>query len=179
MRRSGTYAGAAEYDQIFRAVGDPHRIRILGLLKDKEMSAGEILAELDIVQSTLSHHMKNLVEAGLVSAERRGKWTYYKLEEMTLVEAGNFLAHLPENDGPSRRIDVKSADTKSTEMKSADEKRTDTKITDVPKGGSDISGWTEKKSVSGKKKASKADPTETGKDSKKSKKGKKNKKNRK
>ena len=159
MRRSGTYAGAAEYDQIFRAVGDPHRIRILGLLKDKEMSAGEILAELDIVQSTLSHHMKNLVEAGLVSAERRGKWTYYKLEEMRLVEAGNFLAHLPEDAGPSRKAEPK--------------------IADVPKGGTDGRDGNEKKSASGKKKASKADLPETGKESKKSKKGKKNKKNRK
>ena len=174
MRRSGTYAGAAEYDQIFRAVGDPHRIRILGLLKDKEMSAGEILAELDIVQSTLSHHMKNLVEAGLVSAERRGKWTYYKLEVMTLVEAGNFLAHLPENDGSSRKPDVKSA-----EMKSLDAKRADTKSADVPKGASDSRGGSEKKAASGKKKASKVDLPETVKDSKKSKKGKKNKKNRK
>ena len=98
MKRSESYAGASGLDQLFRALGDPHRLKILCLLKEKDMSAGEILGALDIVQSTLSHHMKSLTEAGLVSAARQGKWTWYTLSGARLDEAGAFLKSLSGNN---------------------------------------------------------------------------------
>ena len=91
MKSSGIYAGGEFYDRIFRALGDPHRIQIIGLLKEKELSAGEILEAIDIVQSTLSHHMKTLSDSGAVNAVRRGKWTYYSLNEVNLEKAAAFL----------------------------------------------------------------------------------------
>ena len=92
MKNGAFNAGGEAYDRIFKALGDPHRIRIIELLKEKELSAGEILDTIDIVQSTLSHHMKTLSDSGAVNAVRRGKWTYYSLNESNLASASAYLA---------------------------------------------------------------------------------------
>ena len=91
MKNRVSNAGGVTFDQIFKAIGDPHRLQILMLLLENEMSAGEILKALDIVQSTLSHHMKSLVDAGVVAASRHGKWTYYSLNTDILKETVGYL----------------------------------------------------------------------------------------
>ena len=70
-------SGAAE---CFRALGDENRLRILTLLADGELCSGDLLRSMSIVQSTLSHHMKILVEAGIVKCRRQGKWSYYSVD---------------------------------------------------------------------------------------------------
>ena len=92
MNNNAIYAGGESFDRIFRALGDPHRIQIINLLREKELSAGEILEAIDVVQSTLSHHMKTLSDSGAVNAVRRGKWTYYSLNESNLEQAAAFLS---------------------------------------------------------------------------------------
>lgn len=62
---------------VFKAFSDESRVKILGLLKEGEMCGNSILNEMQIGQSTLSHHMKLLVESGIVSSRKDGKWTYY------------------------------------------------------------------------------------------------------
>lgn len=79
------------YDEVFRALGDPHRLQIIRLLCEREMNAGELLEPLDIVQSTLSHHMKVLTDCGVVTAVRRGKWTIYSLNAEVLSSACGLL----------------------------------------------------------------------------------------
>ncbi len=64
----------------FRALGDENRLRILELLEDRELCAADILSSIGVVQSTLSHHMKTLTEAGLVNVRKQGKWSYYSLD---------------------------------------------------------------------------------------------------
>ena len=64
---------------IFKALGDENRICILKLLRSGEMCACHLLEELNISQSTLSHHMKILCEAGLVTGRKEGKWMYYSI----------------------------------------------------------------------------------------------------
>jgi len=91
-------------DLVFRALGDPHRLKILALLLEREQSAGELLEEMDIVQSTLSHHMKILTESGLVTAVRRGKWTYYALNADTVGGACDYLA--PYREGSREAADL-------------------------------------------------------------------------
>lgn len=76
---------------VLRAFGDPHRLRILDLLKEQELSAGELLASLDIVQSTLSHHMKILTEAGIVKCRKNGKWSYYSIDRDRLVQVSEYI----------------------------------------------------------------------------------------
>lgn len=66
---------------VFKAFSDESRVKILGLLKDGEMCGNAILNEMQIGQSTLSHHMKLLVESGIVSARKDGKWTYYSINK--------------------------------------------------------------------------------------------------
>ena len=76
---------------VFRALGDENRMQILSLLKQREMNGTELLLAVSIVQSTLSHHMKILTEAGLVHCRRQGKWSWYSVNLARLKQAGIFL----------------------------------------------------------------------------------------
>ncbi len=80
-----------EFEKVFRALGDKHRLFILDLLMEREMNAGELLEKVSVVQSTLSHHMKALCESGLVAARKEGKWTYYTVEQEVVEAARKFL----------------------------------------------------------------------------------------
>ncbi len=71
----------ADHARVFKAFCDENRLMILSLLQSGEKCACILLERLDIVQSTLSHHMKILVESGIVNARKDGKWTYYSLDE--------------------------------------------------------------------------------------------------
>ena len=64
---------------IFKALGDENRIRILQLLHGGEMCACRLLEALNISQPTLSHHMKILCDAGIVTGRKDGKWTHYSI----------------------------------------------------------------------------------------------------
>ena len=64
---------------IFKALGDENRIRILKLLHSGEKCACKLLEELNISQPTLSHHMKILCDAGIVTGRKEGKWMHYSI----------------------------------------------------------------------------------------------------
>ena len=64
---------------VFKALGDENRIRILKLLRGGEKCACKLLEELNISQSTLSHHMKILCDAGIVTGRKEGKWMHYSI----------------------------------------------------------------------------------------------------
>ncbi len=66
---------------IFKGLSDPHRIRILEILKDKEVCTCKLSCELGMPLSTLAHHMKVLVASGVINSRRCGKWTYYSLNK--------------------------------------------------------------------------------------------------
>ena len=70
------------YVQLCKALADETRLEILGMLAERTgaLCACEIEAHFDLAQPTISHHLRILREAGLVSAERRGTWNYYTLE---------------------------------------------------------------------------------------------------
>lgn len=79
-----------------KALGDANRLRIIELLKhDEDMCACRLLEELDISQSTLSHHMSILCDAHLVQARRDGRWIRYRLDKDVLAELGSTLARDP------------------------------------------------------------------------------------
>ena len=67
------------YARIFKAMSDENRLKILDYLLEKDQSASELLDQMDFGQSTLSHHMKLLIYAGIVEARKTGKWTIYHL----------------------------------------------------------------------------------------------------
>jgi ArsR family transcriptional regulator, arsenate/arsenite/antimonite-responsive transcriptional repressor len=67
--------------QLFKALGDPARVRIVNLVatSDEPVCACELYGPLELSQPTVSHHLKTLVEAGLLDREQRGKWAYFSL----------------------------------------------------------------------------------------------------
>ena len=75
----------------FKAMGDENRLKILDMLSCGEICACEILQELAITQSTLSHHMKILCDCSLVIPRRAGKWTYYSLNKETVKAMKAFI----------------------------------------------------------------------------------------
>ena len=85
--------------QIFKALSDENRIRILKQLRDGEKCGCELLEELKISQPTLSHHMKILCDSGLVTGRKEGKWIHYSINCETACCLREKLANLasPEN----------------------------------------------------------------------------------
>lgn len=73
----------AEEATLFKALGDPHRLTILATLANAadHVCVCDFVAGLPLNQPTVSHHLKLLRDAGLVSAERRGTWVYYRLQD--------------------------------------------------------------------------------------------------
>lgn len=98
-----------QFDQIFKALGDKHRIQILNLLLERERNAGELLEEVDVVQSTLSHHMKRLSDSGLVQVRKSGKWTYYSVSMETVRAAYDFLEQYLPKEGAQQEPDAAAA----------------------------------------------------------------------
>lgn len=72
--------------EIFKAASDPCRLRILKLLKEGELCVCEIMTALKKPQSSTSHHLSILREAGLVKERRDGKWSYYRLADGAVNE---------------------------------------------------------------------------------------------
>ena len=70
----------AETARVFKALCDENRIRILELLRSGEKCACILLADLNVTQSTLSHHMKILCDSGIVQGRKVGKWVYYSID---------------------------------------------------------------------------------------------------
>jgi ArsR family transcriptional regulator, arsenate/arsenite/antimonite-responsive transcriptional repressor len=74
---------AAATAELFRALSDPARIRIVNVLATRggePICVCNLTGPLGLAQPTVSHHMKKLLDAGLVRREQRGKWAYYSLE---------------------------------------------------------------------------------------------------
>ena len=68
--------------EVFKALGDPARVRIVNLLatSDEPVCACELYEPLALSQPTVSHHLKKLTDAGLLEREQRGKWAYFSLK---------------------------------------------------------------------------------------------------
>jgi len=74
--------------QIFKALGDETRLRIMALLvSGQELCVCDIMAALDIPQSTASRHLSYLRNAGLVDDRRQGIWMYYKINRTGIDHA--------------------------------------------------------------------------------------------
>ncbi len=86
-----------EEAMVFKAFCDPNRLMIIEMLQSGEKCACKLLEDLNIVQSTLSHHMKILCESGLVDSRRDGKWMHYSLNEQGFEKAKKILNELSAN----------------------------------------------------------------------------------
>lgn len=95
------YGVMLDPDRIFKALSDPARVKILEFLRapgtgccvfDDRVCACDVERILGVSQATVSHHMKLLIDAGLVSAEKRGRWTMYRVNAAAFSRMADWLA---------------------------------------------------------------------------------------
>jgi ArsR family transcriptional regulator len=84
---------AARTAAVFKALADPARVRIVNLLarSSEPVCVCELTPSLRLAQPTVSHHLKKLLEAGLLQREQRGVWAYYSLDREALSRAAGIL----------------------------------------------------------------------------------------
>lgn len=83
-----------EHSKVFKALCDEKRLRIMEMLRSGEKCACQLLENIEIGQSSVSYHMKILVESGIVESRQEGKWTHYKISEQGRKEAIELLKKL-------------------------------------------------------------------------------------
>ncbi|GEP49141.1 MULTISPECIES: ArsR/SmtB family transcription factor [Micrococcales] len=80
--------------RVFKAIGDPTRVMLLSLIAGTEGGEAcicDLIEPVGLSQGTVSHHMKLLTDAGLVTREQRGKWAYFALNDGALEAAADAL----------------------------------------------------------------------------------------
>ncbi|MBJ3812964.1 ArsR/SmtB family transcription factor [Streptomyces flavofungini] len=79
--------------QMFKALGDPVRLRLFSLVASHEGGEACVcdISDVGVSQPTVSHHLKKLKEAGLLTSERRGTWVYYRVAPSVLAAMGRLL----------------------------------------------------------------------------------------
>ena len=85
-------------NKAFKALADPTRREILDLLKTREMSAGDIGSRFDMSGASVSHHLKELNNAGLVLRERRGQRIIYSLNATVFEEVLAWFFQITKRD---------------------------------------------------------------------------------
>lgn len=87
---------AAQLAVMFKALSDPVRLRVLSAIAAREGGEAcvcDVSDGLDVTQPTISHHLKVLREAGLVTSERRASWVYYRIVPDALAHLSDVLGH--------------------------------------------------------------------------------------
>ncbi|MFF9406227.1 ArsR/SmtB family transcription factor [Streptomyces anandii] len=86
---------AAELAKLFKALGDPVRLRLMSMIASRgeggEVCVCELTPAFELSQPTISHHLKLLRQAGLIDCERRGTWVYYWVLPGVLDRLAAFL----------------------------------------------------------------------------------------
>jgi ArsR family transcriptional regulator len=93
-------AEAGDLERMFKALADRHRVKILNRLLSAEGEAVcvcDFEALLDLKQSTVSYHLKQLLDAGVVTREKRGSYAYFSLADGALERVSGLLG------GPTTR----------------------------------------------------------------------------
>ncbi|MBR7742737.1 helix-turn-helix transcriptional regulator [Phycicoccus sp. BSK3Z-2] len=79
---------------LLKALADPVRLQLLSVIEESdghEACVCDMTDRVDVAQPTVSHHLKVLVEAGLLHRERRGSWAWFRLDTARLAEIRAFL----------------------------------------------------------------------------------------
>ena len=98
---------------VLKAMSDPNRIKIIDILSKGTMCGCHVLEHFDFTQPTLSHHMKVLEKAGIVSVNKKSQWHYYALND-EFVESfmGSMTQLFTENESVDDKQSVCKIDTK-------------------------------------------------------------------
>lgn len=87
-------ATAETLARMFKALGDPTRVKLLSMIAaapEGEACVCDMTEPVGLSQPTVSHHLKLLAEAGLVTREQRGKWAYYRVSPGVLGSLASAL----------------------------------------------------------------------------------------
>ena len=110
-----------QFTAVLNVISEDVRFRILALIASKgELTAKEILSEFDFTQPTLSHHMACLTEAGLVNAERKGRFVIYSVNNETIDYVISGISSLK---SVSKKTLKEDPDTDGKELKKSKKKK--------------------------------------------------------
>ncbi|AIG74344.1 Hypothetical protein AJAP_07135 [Amycolatopsis japonica] len=100
---------AKQISVLFKALGHPHRVQLINLLarQSTPVCVYDITIAMDLAQSTVSHHLKQLVSAGLLRREQRGIWAYYSVDHAATAH----LSAVIDLDVAPQRNELDTADT--------------------------------------------------------------------
>jgi len=87
--------GAHQLSRLFKALADPVRLQLLSMISTRdtgEAGVCDLNDAFELSQPTISHHLKVLRKAGLITSERRGTWVYYRLVPDAVDRLGPLLA---------------------------------------------------------------------------------------
>jgi DNA-binding transcriptional ArsR family regulator len=90
-------AVAQQLAKVFKSLSDPTRLRIISMVSEREFCVTDLVAALEMEQSTISHQLRDMRRLGLVSFRREGRHVFYRLDDShvrNLFEQG--LAHIRE-----------------------------------------------------------------------------------
>jgi len=83
--------------EIFKALGDDNRLRIINILLKAELCVCEIEVLLDLTQSNVSRHLNKLKSAGIISSSKDAQWIHYKLDDKFLADSSELMTHIKDN----------------------------------------------------------------------------------
>ena len=95
VREVMTPTQAGSLATALKAIADPTRLRLISLVAahdEQEACVCDLVDPIGLAQPTVSHHLKVLVEAGILTREQRGKWAYYRLVPGTLDDIAQLLS---------------------------------------------------------------------------------------
>ncbi len=85
-----------EMAQLFKALSDPNRLKIIRLLLEGETCGCTLIDSLPVSQPTMSYHLRMLAEAGIISSHKDGTWNKHKVNKDKITEIENYLKGLLE-----------------------------------------------------------------------------------
>lgn len=86
------------FNEVFKALSDKTRRRILELLKEEDKTAGEIADYFNITKASISHHLSILKQANLVTDERQGQFIYYSLNTSVFEDIAGWIMELSDKN---------------------------------------------------------------------------------
>ena len=94
---------AARLAPMFKALGDPVRLRLLSLIASTaEICVCDLTGAFEVTGATISHHLRVLRESGMIDGERRGTWVYYRVRKDALDLLGGLLTTAGDQPAPGR-----------------------------------------------------------------------------
>lgn len=92
--------------EIFKALGDETRFRIVGILLERELCVCEIEAILGVTQSNASRHLNKLKSSGIIVSEKKSQWVYYRISEGFITENPGLYEYLKNRAGSVEKVEA-------------------------------------------------------------------------